>query len=43
MRGRAPMAEHPKLQNWVRHMETRESPPAVRDPLAFQLAPEALG
>jgi hypothetical protein len=34
MRGRAPMAEHPKLQNWVRHMETRQSfqvtkPPAL--------------
>ena len=23
--GRAPMAEHPKLQNWLRHMETRQS------------------
>jgi glutathione S-transferase len=23
--GRAPMAEHPKLQNWVRQMETRQS------------------
>ena len=32
--GRAPMAEHPKLQNWVRQMETRQSflvtkPPAI--------------
>jgi glutathione S-transferase len=23
--GRAPVAEHPKLQNWMRHMETRQS------------------
>ena len=23
--GRAPMAEHPKLQNWVKQMETRQS------------------
>jgi glutathione S-transferase len=23
--GQAPMADHPKLQNWIRHMETRQS------------------
>ena len=23
--GRAPLAEHPKLQNWIKHMETRQS------------------
>jgi glutathione S-transferase len=23
--GQAPMAEYPKLQNWIRHMETRQS------------------
>jgi glutathione S-transferase len=23
--GRAPVAEHPKLQSWMRHMETRQS------------------
>jgi glutathione S-transferase len=32
--GRVPMAEHPKLQNWVKQMETRQSfqvtkPPAL--------------
>jgi glutathione S-transferase len=23
--GKAPLAEHPKLQNWIKHMETRQS------------------
>jgi glutathione S-transferase len=23
--GRGPLAEHPRLQNWIRHMETRQS------------------
>jgi glutathione S-transferase len=37
--GRAPMAEHPKLQNWVRHMEKRQSfqvtkPPRFEGPSA---------
>ena len=30
--GRAPMAEHPKLQNWVRHMETRQSFQVTKPP-----------
>jgi glutathione S-transferase len=32
--GRAPMAEHPKLQNWVKQMETRQSF-QVTEPPAF--------
>ncbi len=32
--GRAPLAEHPKLQDWMRHMETRQS---------FQVTKPALG
>jgi glutathione S-transferase len=23
--GHAPLSEHPKLQEWIRHMETRQS------------------
>jgi glutathione S-transferase len=30
--GLAPMAEHPKLQNWVRHMETRQSFQVTKPP-----------
>jgi hypothetical protein len=30
--GRAPMAEHPTLQNWVRHMETRQSFQVTKPP-----------
>jgi hypothetical protein len=30
--GLAPMAEHPKLQNWVRHMETRQSFEVTKPP-----------
>ena len=30
--GRAPMAEHPKLQNWVRHMEARQSFQVTKPP-----------
>ena len=30
--GRAPMAEHPKLENWVRHMETRQSFQVTKPP-----------
>jgi len=30
--GRAPMAEHPKLQNWVRQMETRQSFQVTKPP-----------
>jgi glutathione S-transferase len=30
--GQGPMAEHPKLQNWVRHMETRQSFQVTRPP-----------
>jgi glutathione S-transferase len=29
---RAPMAEHPKLQSWVRHMETRQSFQVTKPP-----------
>jgi glutathione S-transferase len=32
--GRAPMAEHPKLQNWLKQMETRQSF-QVTKPAAF--------
>jgi glutathione S-transferase len=30
--GRVPMAEHPKLQNWVRQMETRQSFQVTKPP-----------
>jgi hypothetical protein len=30
--GRTPMAEHPKLQNWVRQMETRQSFQVTKPP-----------
>ena len=30
--GRAPMAEHPKLQTWIRHMETRQSFQVTKPP-----------
>jgi len=30
--GRAPMAEHPKLQSWIRHMETRQSFQVTKPP-----------
>ena len=30
--GRAPMAEHPKLQNWVKQMETRQSFQVTKPP-----------
>jgi len=30
--GRAPMAEHPKLQSWMRHMETRQSFQVTKPP-----------
>jgi glutathione S-transferase len=30
--GRGPMAEHPKLQNWVRQMETRQSFQVTKPP-----------
>ena len=30
--GRAPIAEHPKLQNWMRHMETRQSFQVTKPP-----------
>jgi glutathione S-transferase len=30
--GQAPMAEHPKLQNWVRQMETRQSFQVTKPP-----------
>jgi glutathione S-transferase len=30
--GQAPMAEHPKLQNWIRHMETRQSFQVTKPP-----------
>jgi len=30
--GRGPMAEHPKLQSWVRHMETRQSFQVTKPP-----------
>jgi hypothetical protein len=30
--GRAPIAEHPTLQNWVRHMETRQSFQVTKPP-----------
>ena len=30
--GRAPMAEHPKLQDWVKHMETRQSFQVTKPP-----------
>jgi len=31
--GQGPMAEHRKLQNWVRHMETRQSFQVTKPPL----------
>ena len=31
--GQAPMAEHPKLQNWVRQMEGRQSFQVTKPPL----------
>jgi glutathione S-transferase len=30
--GQAPIAEHPKLQNWIRHMETRQSFQVTKPP-----------
>ena len=30
--GRAPMAEHPKLQSWMRQMETRQSFQVTKPP-----------
>jgi glutathione S-transferase len=30
--GRAPIAEHPKLQSWMRHMETRQSFQVTKPP-----------
>jgi glutathione S-transferase len=30
--GRAPMAEHPKLQSWIGHMETRQSFQVTKPP-----------
>ena len=30
--GRAPMAEHPKLQSWMHHMETRQSFQVTKPP-----------
>ncbi len=32
--GRAPLAEHPKLQDWIRHMETRQSFQVTKPALA---------
>jgi len=30
--GRAPVAEHPKLQSWIRHMETRQAFQVTKPP-----------
>jgi len=30
--GRSPMVEHPKLQGWMRHMETRQSFQVTKPP-----------